>query len=142
MTDHYQTEQEIEAAVRGFEQCTTRPDNFKHSEHLTVAVYYLRNSTPEQALAKMRSGLVRFLDQHGVGQDKYNETTTGFWIKFLHNLISEFPSDTSLIDLVNEVLPRCADARVVFEYYGPSRLSSAAAKRTWVEPDLKPLAPK
>ena len=42
---HYKDEHEIEAEVAGFEQCTTEKDKFTHLSHLTVAVYYLRQST-------------------------------------------------------------------------------------------------
>ena len=65
----YQNEKEIAAVVAGFEKCTTGKDEFTHRSHLTVAVYYLRNSTPDQAFRKMRAGLFRFLDHHGVGTD-------------------------------------------------------------------------
>src|SRR5437899_7060588 len=60
MGHYYQNEKEIEAVVQGFESCTTSADDFKHRNHLTVAVWYLRNSTPEQAFQKMCSGLLRF----------------------------------------------------------------------------------
>ncbi len=70
MKDHYQTEQEIEAVVAGFEKCTTRKSEFTHLSHLTVAVYYLRNFDAGQAFQKMRAGLFRFLDHHGVDRVK------------------------------------------------------------------------
>ena len=52
MSDHYQTEEEINAVVAGFEQCTTGKSEFTHLSHLTVAVSYLHHSTPEQAFQK------------------------------------------------------------------------------------------
>ena len=65
---HYQTAQEIEAVVAGFENCTTANEQFTHLSHLTVAAYYLCTSTPDETFEKMRFGLLRFLDHHGVGR--------------------------------------------------------------------------
>lgn len=112
MRDHYQTEKEIEAVVAGFEQCTTGKDEFTHLSHLTVAVYYLRYSTPDQAFQQMRSGLFRFLDHHGVGRTKYNETLTRSWITLIQSVIEQMNPDVSLVAVTNEVLERLGDSRI------------------------------
>ncbi|HEV7798814.1 MAG TPA: hypothetical protein VGO73_11690 [Pyrinomonadaceae bacterium] len=112
MADHYQTEQEIAAIVAGFEQCTTGKDEFSHLSHLTVAVYYLRDSTPEQALQKMRDGLLRFLDHHGVGRAHYKEQLTHGWIILIQSLIEQMDPDLSLLEVTNVVLQRLGDTRL------------------------------
>jgi hypothetical protein len=112
MGDHYQTEQEIDAVVAGFEQCTTGKDEFTHLSHLTVAVYYLRHSTPDQAFQKMRSGLFRFLDHHGVGRKKYNEQLTFSWMTLIRSVIQQMDQDLSLVAVTNEVLERLGDSRI------------------------------
>ena len=62
MSVYYADQGQIEAVVKGFELCTTKKDEFTHQSHLTVAVWYLLNNNEEQATAKMRMGLHRFLD--------------------------------------------------------------------------------
>ena len=41
--------------------------------------------------------------------------------------------------VVNEVVARLGDARLIFAYYTRERLQSDAARCRWVEPDLQPL---
>ena len=115
MRDHYQNEQEIEAVVAGFEACTTGKDEFKHRSHLTVAVYYLRNSTPDQAFEKMGIGLFRFLDQHGVGRAKYDEQLTRAWISLIQKVIAQMNPDLPLLEITNAVLERLGDSRISIE---------------------------
>ncbi len=115
MGNYYQTEQEIEAVVAGFEQCTTGKDEFTHLSHLTVAVYYLRRSTPDEAFQKMRSGLLRFLNHHGVGQTKYKEQLTRSWITLIHGVLEQMDRDLPLLPTANAVLERLGDLRIPFE---------------------------
>jgi hypothetical protein len=115
MENHYKTEQEIEAVVAGFEQCTTGKDDFTHLSHLTVAVYYLRRSTPDEAFQKMRSALLRFLDHHGVGRTKYKEQLTRAWITLIHSVLEQMDQDLPLLALTNTMLERLGDLRIPFE---------------------------
>jgi hypothetical protein len=115
MGNHNQTEQEIEAVVAGFEQCTTGIDEFTHLSHLTVAVYYLRRSAPDETFQKMRSGLLRFLDHHGVGRTKYKEQLTRSWITLIQTVIEQMDRDLSLVTVTNAVLERLGDLRIPFE---------------------------
>jgi hypothetical protein len=121
MGGHYKTEQEIEAVVAGFEQCTTAPDDFKHREHLTVAVCYLRNSTHDEALQKMCSGLLRFLDHHGVGRATYNEQLTRSWITLIQRVIEQMNPNTSLVEVTNVVLQRFGDSRIAADHERTNR---------------------
>ena len=60
MSRLYESEQEIEQVVHGFETCATPKTDFHHREHLTVAVCYLQTLSPTDAVARMRSALLRF----------------------------------------------------------------------------------
>jgi hypothetical protein len=108
----FQNEQEIEAVVTGFESCTTGVDDFSHRDHLTVAVWYLHNSTPEEAFQKMCSGLLRFLDHHEVGRAKYDEALTMKWIRLIRDTIDEMNPDLSLLEVTNVVVDRFGSSRL------------------------------
>jgi len=112
MVDCYKDEQEIHAVVAGFEQCTTGKDEFTHRSHLTVAVYYLRNSNSEEAVQKMRAGLFCFLDHHAVNRAKYKEDLTRNWIALVQQVM-ETKADLSLLAVTNAVLAQLGDSRIV-----------------------------
>jgi hypothetical protein len=139
MSGYYRSKSEIEAVVQGFEACTTGKGAFTHQSHLTVAVWYLQDSTEEQAMEKMRMGLHRFLDHLGVGQEKYHETLTVFWIKIVRNCLQRLDPRFSLLEMTNAVIESLGNSRLVFEYYTKELLGSVSAKNGWVEPDLKDL---
>ena len=112
MTDRYQSGEEIAAVVRGFEDCTTPKDQFTHQSHLTVATYYLCNSTADETFAKMRVGLLRFLNHHGVDPAKYNDRVTRAWIEQVQNVSEQMGPAATLLAITNAVLDRLGDSRI------------------------------
>ena len=135
----YENSDEIERVVQGFESCTLLPSELDHGAHLTVALWYLSRLTDAEAGERMRAGLYRFLDHHGLGYEKYNETITLFWIRRIRKFLDDADSKRSLADIANEAITLFGDSRLAFDYYSKERISSEAAKTSWVEPDLKPL---
>ena len=55
---YYNRDDEIEAVVRGFESCATKPAAFDHCAHLTVAFSYLHLSHLSVAQARERMALI------------------------------------------------------------------------------------
>ena len=118
MADYFNTEQEIEAVVSGFENCTTNKEEFTHLSHLTVATYYLRNSTPEESFEKMRSGLLRFLKHHGINSAKYSDRVTWAWIEQICQVCQLTNQDSSLVEIVNSVVAHLGHSRIPIERDG------------------------
>ena len=102
--NRFQSQDEIENVVRGFETCQTDADDFRHPQHLAVAVWYVHTMDRDAALDRMRSGLVRFLEHHGVDKGKYSETVTVFWIDKIDEKLNELGPDVSLVEKCNTVL--------------------------------------
>jgi hypothetical protein len=112
MNAFYKSESEILAVVRGFEECTTRKEEFTHQSHLTVATSYLLDSTPDQAHRRMCSGLLGFLNHHGVDKAKYNEALTWAWIQKIQLVIDATPSNYSIVAITNLVIEQLAGQRI------------------------------
>lgn len=134
----YRTADEVAEVVRRFEACALAPAEFDHPAHLIVALYYLRESSEAEALARMRAGLQSFIAHHRLS-GVYNETITRFWIKRVHALLDGAAQERPLLEAANEVIARCGDAKLIFTYFSRERLATAAAASVWVEPDLRPL---
>lgn len=102
--DTYRSEAEIEEVVRGFESCETGADDFKHEDHLVVAIWYLQTMDRQAALDRMRDGLLRFLTHHGGDTTKYSEAITNFWIERVAQRLSEFGPQTLLVEKCNSIV--------------------------------------
>jgi len=144
MNTQYESLEQIEAIVQGFEMCSLSKADFIHRNHLTVAVWYLKYNSFADAAALMRAGLLRFIKHHDVPREKYNETITMFWLKAVQALIERGrlsqPEgvEEDLVNLTNQLLHDYQNPGLVFEYYSREVISSPAAKSGWVEPDVKP----
>ena len=100
----YDSEEEIERLVREFESCAIAAADFHHREHLVVAVWYLQTLSRSEAVNRMRAGLLRFLDHHGVDRKKYSEDVTVFWVDAVATHLEEMGSDAPLVEKVNQVI--------------------------------------
>jgi hypothetical protein len=104
MKRFYETDEEIERVVRGFETCATPAAEFHHREHLTVAVWYLETLSREEAVEKMREALYRFIDHHRVDRKKYSEEITVFWICEVASHLEGMNPKASLVEKCNKVV--------------------------------------
>jgi hypothetical protein len=140
----YANESEIERVVRGFEDCETRPEDFTHAAHLTVAFWYLRQSEMPEATTKMRRHLLRFINHYK--EQGYNETITVFWLRAVRRFMEAAPAEggvkaggRSMTEMANELAATYNDSRLIYNYYSKELLSTQIAKTDFVEPDLRPL---
>ena len=137
----YTTESEIEELVRTFEDATVSRDDWKHAEHLIVALHYLSKHNIEMATEKMRSGIFKLLTE-GFGVDlskdmPYHETLTVFWMRTVADFNTSKNGD-SLPDKARELVERY-DKDYPLRFYSREFLFSDAARSAFVEPDLKPI---
>ena len=135
------SEDEIEEIVRGFEDCTLPDSEFKHAQHLMVALSYLHRSrlTVPEATERMRAALYRFLDHYAGDRQAYNETITLFWIKLVNSFLEKTDRARPVADIFNEILESFGNSNLMYDYFSREQLLSKEAKEVWVEPDLKPL---
>lgn len=138
MKAKYEHESEVFELVRSFEEATIAHDDWKHAEHLVVALYYVTHHDLDTAYGKMRSGILHLLE-HGFKVDlkkemPYHETITLFWMKTVaeYNMLT---NGASLLEKANDVAYKW-DKDYPLKFYTRELLFSDEARARFVEPDL------
>lgn len=134
----YETEKDILNLVRAFENGTIARDEWKHAEHLTVALYYLRHHDFDFALNKMRAGIFNLLKAFEVDLTKempYHETLTVFWMRAVSDF-AESKNDSSMAEVCSQLIKKF-DKDYPLRFYSRELLFSDTARKEFVEPDLK-----
>jgi hypothetical protein len=94
----------------------------------------------------MRGGIQRYNRRVGIGttdEGAYNETLTLFWLHHVWDHLTHMPADSGLLDLVNACVAEYGpQPDLALEHYSEAVLWSTAARKEWVEPDLRALSPK
>jgi hypothetical protein len=125
MTKRYSSEKDILDLVERFEAGAIERADWKHAEHLTVALFYISRNDLDTAMAKMRTGIFNLLRAFRLDLSKempYHETLTVFWMR----TISDFnaaEAEFSLPDKANELVVR-------FDKQKPKRNNTREIKKT------------
>jgi hypothetical protein len=103
------SEIEVREFVRRFEQCEIAVAEFSHAAHVVVGTVFICDD-PQNALARMRAGLLRFTAHHGK-TGVYKEDVTREWIERLRACVNEHPG-SSIVDLVNGSVAKFGKSKV------------------------------
>ena len=133
----FETENEIIEIVELFETAMLPHESWRHAEHLTVAMLYALHYDFETALSKMRSGILKLNDFHGVvttNERGYHETLTVFWTKTVFDFVKA-NLDKTLVEMANEIIEKF-DKDYPLKFYSRERLFAVEARYGFVEPDI------
>jgi hypothetical protein len=126
-----------------FESGRLPRDKWTHQSHLLVALWYLVNFSREEAVEKVKNGILAYNRSSGVentATSGYHETLTLFWIRVVDSFLSENADLFSITDLADALMnSKVADRDLPLNYYSKTHLMSVEARMKWVEPDLQPL---
>ncbi len=138
----YRHASEILELLRGFETCALPRERWTHAAHLTVALWHLLQYDWPEAVARVRDGIKRYNEAHGVFMTRdhgYHETLTLFWMRHVRDFLERgYNEARPLVPLANELIAG-ADKNLPLAHYSRELLFSWAARLDWVEPDLKPI---
>ncbi|MEO6334694.1 MAG: hypothetical protein ABIO91_06880 [Pyrinomonadaceae bacterium] len=138
MGTKYKHESEVLDLVRSFEAASIAHEDWKHAEHLVVALYYVTHHDLETAYRKMRTGILNLLE-NGFKVDlkkemPYHETITRFWI----GVVADYNASrngASLLEKANEVAYKW-DKDYPLRFYSRELLFSGDARAGFVDPDI------
>ena len=128
-----------EQLIDRFKAAELPQSEWNHRAHLIVALHYLAEYPPQEALERLRTDIQNLNLLHGVyttPQRGYHETRTRVWLAVL---LAGLKEGTAPGDLVERYA--CHD--VVRDYYSAERLESLEARLDWLPPDngIVPLDP-
>jgi hypothetical protein len=126
-------EERARELVRRLEDCTLPLTSFKHSAHLTVALFYLTRMPVSAAAEQFRISIKRFIAHYG--ETGYNETITMFWLDSIIGFLMKSEPTRSFSDLLDALLEGHRDSRLIYNYYTRERLQSDEARTTWLAPE-------
>lgn len=133
----------LRALIDAFETSDFGDVPFNHQRHIAVAAWYVERLGADAALVRMRDGLRALLRALGKSDEEiaaaYHETITAFWVRLLGHLLARSDGGEPLYERVNGILERWGSAAPLYAHYRRETVLSDAARRGWVEPDLRPL---
>ena len=140
MLRKYKTDDEVYELLRSFEGATISREDWKHAEHLVVALCYLDTSDLDGATLKMKNGIFNLLRGFGVDlstEMPYHETITVFWMRtaYAYTLMNK---NLSLAEKANGLCGLYGKDHPL-NFYSRELLFSDLARTEFVEPDLRPL---
>src|SRR5262245_21090730 len=98
-----------ERLVQQFLDCTLPKSEWTHVAHLRVGLWHVRSFPPDEALARVREGILRLNAAHGTPNTDtggYHETITRFYLLSIDRFLANAdPHGTrSLDDLVAQLI--------------------------------------
>ena len=133
----------VEDIVKGFLDRTLVKPRWTHHAHIVVAIWHIRRFGAERSLELLRDRIWSYnlsVGTQNTDSGGYHETITRFFVWQVARYLATAPAEASFIALVNDLAARPEGAKDwPLTYWSRDRLMSVAARRGWVEPDLRPL---
>ncbi|MFC3711485.1 hypothetical protein ACFOMD_02815 [Sphingoaurantiacus capsulatus] len=146
-TDHKPRLFADDAAVRrvgeGLLDRSLPREDWTHEAHLASCLWLQRERADIDLAARLPSIIAGYNEAvGGVNSDAagYHETITQAYVRLVAGFLADADRGQALHVLVNDLLTSPIGHRdALMAHYSRERLFSVAARRGWIEPDLKPL---
>lgn len=125
-----------EQFLAAFESGQIANQSFHHRDHLRLAWLQIRRLGLERASETVAGAIQRFAAHHGKA-DRYHDTMTRFWLRAVGVGISRHPELS--FDQLLETEPHLLEKELPFRHWSRELMASDAARRQWVDPDLRPM---
>jgi hypothetical protein len=131
---------DVESFIRKFEACRLPKSQWTHEAHLVAGYWYARNLDADAALDTIRKRIRAHNEWVGTpntDSSGYHETITRAYMSRIRAHIDRNREATFEASLALLMASRLSDTGWLLQHYSQAHLFSAAARRTWVEPDIK-----
>ena len=114
-----------------------------HHAHLRAGLWHVLEYGPVTALELLRARISAYNESVGtVNSDSsgYHETLTRFYVIVIDRFLTAADRSLDPDALAERLIAAHGDRRLPLHHYSESRLFSPVARRSWVEPDLRPIS--
>jgi len=139
----YDTLDDVKMLVLKFESKKLPIENWGHSEHLVLAIWYEFHYDQFESLELMRTGIIHFNNSVGIpntASSGYHATITQFWLLAVHCYL-RLLRPSSVFAAVQRIMNSALTSKdFPFIFYSRSLLFSTNARLAWYDPDVRPLS--
>ena len=119
-----------------FESRTLANAAFRHREHVRLTWIYLTSEPADAVAARLCESLLALATSHGV-PDRFHHTLTLVWVRIIEAARGAHPDLP--FDALVDACPSLLDKDAPLAFYSRDHLYSDEARKTWVDPNLRPL---
>lgn len=134
---------ETERIARGLIDRTLPKGEWTHHAHLRTGLWHVMEHGPVVALELLRARISSYNESVGTANTDtsgYHETITRFYVTVIDRFLSTADRSLDPDALAEQLIDAHGDRRLPLHHYSESRLFSPVARRSWVEPDLRPIS--
>ena len=141
------TDESLEAHVRAWQDQTLPLEVWApHESHVATTVWHVRRYPFDEALTRMRSGILAYNTSKGIA-DRYHETVTTVYTHVIAAAVRRLDRDQGIAALAQAVIDEMGMSResrlAMWRHYyaNPDSLweKGSMARSRFIPPDLKPL---
>jgi hypothetical protein len=125
------------AFLSRFENCQLAESEWTHIAHIRVAWICLTEDTPEKALQRICTGILRYNTEVLHRPHKYHETVTVAFARIVVDRMLPREPWREFSARIDDILD--PSDPVLLKYYSEKRLFSEKARQQYVTPDKEPL---
>lgn len=126
--------------VNGFISRTLDKSLWTHEAHLITAIWFLLQYEPDDALCRIKSGIIAYnlsIGGDNTGKNGYHETITILWWRLIHLFVQQH-RHFSFEDMCDAFLSSPYSSRDIgYNFYTKERLLSSEARSRYLTPDIK-----
>lgn len=143
MTKYFSDDDAVERLARGVIDGSCPKAEWTHAAHFAVAFWVLRHWPDRPAETVMPDIIRTYNEATGVRNTDtsgYHETITQASIRAARSFLGGYPASQPLHEVVDVLMETSlGGSGWVLAHWTRDRLFSVEARRSWVEPDLRPL---
>lgn len=113
-----------------------------HEAHLRTGLWHVVQYGAAAALPLLRQRITAYNAHVGTANTDtsgYHETLTRFYVVVIDRFLAKADRSLGIDELAQLLIDTHGDRRLPMHHYSEGRLFSVVARRSWVEPDLRPI---